>query len=185
MSPDNLIQAGAEHRALKDRESATLRLVGRYRSLAHGPVCVFLHLFLIKILETKVTAWDDFSGIPKGLTRVFWLRYDRCLMEYRHIAAYSFITAHRNTWNNIYFHIMNFNLNKSQHVRENARWKRLTSHLLHSRLIFSVQFRSPALIQISRVTGWLLLLGNYPRAKETSLLSILSFHIKFQVFDLI
>lgn len=159
--------------------------MGRYRSLAHEPVCVFLHLFLIKILETKVTAWDDFSGIPKGLTRVFWLHYDHCLMEYRHIAAYSFITAHRNTWNNIYFHIMNFNLNKSQHVRENAWWERLTSHLLHSLLIFPVQFRSPALIQISLVTGWLLLLGNYPRAKETSLLLILSFHIKFQVFDLI
>lgn len=44
---------------------------------------------------------------------------------------------------------------------------------------------SPNLIQISPVTGWLLLLGNYPRAKETSLLLILLFHIKFQVFDLI
>lgn len=56
MSPGSLIEAGAEHRALKDRESAASRFVGRYRSLAHGPVCVFLHLFLIKILETKVTA---------------------------------------------------------------------------------------------------------------------------------
>ena len=36
MSPDNLTQAGAEHRALKDRESAASRLVGHYRSLAHG-----------------------------------------------------------------------------------------------------------------------------------------------------